>query len=64
MTMDIALELEADMYDECQLVGGISFDFKKAFDLVPVDTMLLAMKHRGAHTTRTCQTSACRHSLV
>ena len=64
MTMDIALELGADMYDECQLVGGISFDFKKAFDLVPVDTMLLAMKHRGAHTTRTCQTSACRHSLV
>ena len=50
MTMDIALELEADMYDECQLVGGISFDSKKAFDLVPVDTMLLAMKHRGAHT--------------
>ena len=49
MCMDIALEFEADMCGACQLVGGISYDFKKAFDVVPVDTMLMAMKRRGAH---------------
>ena len=29
MTMDIAMELEADAYNECHVVGGVSYDFKK-----------------------------------
>ena len=30
-------------------VGGVSYDFKKAFDLIPISIMLAVLQPRGMH---------------
>ena len=49
MAMSIALDLEAAAYGGGAHVGGVSYDFKKAFDLIPIDTMLRVLQARGLH---------------
>ncbi|CAK0853302.1 unnamed protein product [Prorocentrum cordatum] len=48
MAIDVALDMEAPAYDATLLVGGVSYDFRKCFDLIPVETMLEVLRLRGA----------------
>ena len=48
MAIDVALDLEAPAYEAGLLVGGVSYDFRKCFDLIPVETMLEVLRLRGA----------------
>lgn len=49
LALCVALDMEAGAYEQdAEYVGGIAYDFKKAFDLVPWQTMLSTMRHRGA----------------
>ncbi|CAE7235511.1 unnamed protein product [Symbiodinium sp. CCMP2592] len=48
LAMQVALDLEASAYGGPPCVGGVSYDFKKAFDLVPINIMLATMRRRGA----------------
>ncbi|CAK0900853.1 unnamed protein product, partial [Prorocentrum cordatum] len=40
MAMSIAMDMEAVAYGAGEYVGGISYDFKKAFDLIPMEIAL------------------------
>ncbi|CAK0878634.1 unnamed protein product [Prorocentrum cordatum] len=42
MAMAIALDLESAAYGGGKHVAGVSYDFKKAFDLIPIEIMLQA----------------------
>ncbi len=42
------MDLEEPAFERGLLVGGISYDFRKCFDLVPIETMLEVMELRGA----------------
>ena len=57
MSMDIALELEADMYGECHLVGGISYDVQKDLTWCQWTLCHYAISH--ATPRRAPQASAC-----
>lgn len=49
MAMEIAMELESTGYTEFQYVAGVSYDCRKAFDLVPIQTAMEILKLRGCH---------------
>ncbi len=48
--MEIAYDLETPAYSDFTHVAGLSYDFRKAFDLIPVNLMLYSMETRGAHS--------------
>ena len=54
LAMQIALDLEASAYGGSPCVGGVSYDFKKAFDLVPVNIMLATMRRKRSFGTYDC----------
>ena len=43
MAFEISLDLESPAYEDIHYVGGLSYDFKKAFDLIPIDIMLATL---------------------
>ena len=48
MAFEIALDMEGVAFkNDDTHAGGISYDFKKAFDLIPVETMLRVLEARG-----------------
>ena len=49
MCMQMALHLEQTAAEPGSIAGGISYDFRKAFDLVPFPLLFEALKARGAH---------------
>ena len=49
MALDIAMELESRGYSEYQYVAGVSYDCRKAFDLVPIEIAIETMRIRGCH---------------
>ena len=48
LAIRIAMDLEASAYGGSEFVGGVSYDFRKAFDLVPINIMLRVLRERGA----------------
>ena len=48
MAIDVAIDLEEMSYDNMTRVAGASYDFKKCFDIIPVETMLECMERGGA----------------
>jgi exonuclease III len=49
LILDAAMDMEAPAFDEEGFrVGGIAYDFRKAFDLMPVELMLETLRARGA----------------
>ena len=46
----IALDLESIAYGKGRHVAGVSYDFKKAFDLIPTRIMLRLLRERGLHS--------------
>ena len=49
LAMQIALDLEEPAYEDCDIAFGVSYDFKKAFDLLPTNLVLATLQHRGMH---------------
>ena len=49
MALDVALQLEAVGDQPGRVSGGVCYDFKKAFDLIPHELLFAAMERRGCH---------------
>ena len=47
LALQIAMDLESPAFTEDSVAAGISYDFRKAFDLIPTDIMLATMEKRG-----------------
>ena len=49
LCLQIALHLEQTAVDQQSAAGGIAYDFRKAFDLVPYQLLFSALAARGMH---------------
>eukprot|EP00959_Pyramimonas_sp_CCMP1952_P187699 3924674-Pyramimonas_sp.AAC.1 len=49
MGMGIAMDMESVAYGAGAYVGGISYDLKKVFDLIPMEIALQLLDRRGMH---------------
>ena len=49
LAIQIAMDLESTGYTSFQYVAGVSYDCRKAFDLVPIEIALEIMRRRGCH---------------
>ena len=63
LCLQIALHLEQTAVDQQSAAGGIAYDFKKAFDLVPFELLFSALIARGMHRRITNPLSAMYSSL-
>ena len=62
MALCIAQDMEASSYEYPETggyVAGISYDFAKAFDVVPHDVMFRCLAKRGIDPRSTATTSGC-----
>ena len=49
MALHIAMDLESKGYTGNQFIAGVSYDCRKAFDLIPIEIAMKTMKIRGCH---------------
>ena len=49
MAFQISMDLESEGFSDYQHIAGVSYDCRKAFDLIPIEIAMETMRIRGCH---------------